>query len=63
MSIPTQPLISRKDLAQLLGISSDAVRRNERRLGLHRARRNINARCVRYRTDIAWTILRDAGLV
>lgn len=50
-------LMTRKDVAELLGISTDAVRKNERRWGLTAARRDLNRRCVRYKTLMAVAIL------
>jgi hypothetical protein len=56
-------LSSRKDLATLLGVTVDQVRRNERRWGLDKARRDLNPRCVRYRRTEAMAVLRARGFV
>ena len=50
-------LLSRKDVAELLEVSPEQVRKNERRWGLHAARRDLNQRCVRYKTLMALAIL------
>jgi ribosomal protein L13E len=56
-------LKSRKDVAALLGVTVDAVRRNEKRWGLDRARADLNCRCVRYRTTVMMSALRLRGFV
>ena len=53
-----EPLCRRKDIANYLGISTDQVRRNEKRLDLDRARRDLNCRCVLYRTDMVIRIFK-----
>ena len=40
--------MTRGDVALLLEISPDMVRRNEKRLGLDRCRVDVNAKVVRY---------------
>jgi hypothetical protein len=60
----TKPLLTRKDIALLLvDCSPDQVRKNEKRWGLDRARRDLNSRNVRYSAEIALTILRVKGFV
>ena len=44
---------TRKDVARALEISVDAVMHNEERLGLDKARRDLNSRVIRYRCSIA----------
>jgi hypothetical protein len=56
-------LMTRKAVALLLGVSVDQVRRNERRWGLRDVRRDLNRRCVRYRTTPLMRILRAQGFV
>ena len=56
-------LSSRKDVAALLGVSVDQVRRNEKRWGLSAARVDLNCRCVRYATDKMLQIFRSLGFV
>jgi hypothetical protein len=41
-------MITRKDIATMLNVSVGAVRRNEKRVGLDRARCDINPRLIRY---------------
>ena len=55
--IDPKHLLSRKDVAELLDVSVDQVRKNERRWGLNAARRDLNRRCIRYRTLMALAIL------
>lgn len=50
--------LTRKDIARLLEVSVDSVGNNERRLGLDKARRDLNERVIRYRADIALKELR-----
>lgn len=61
----TPNLITRQDIADLLGdsITARMVRKNEKSLGLDKARRDINPRTIRYRRDIAITILESRGLI
>ena len=54
---------TRKDVAQLLNVSADQVRRNEKRWGLDQARVDLNCRCVRYSTLRMMRILRALGFV
>ena len=58
-------LITRQAVADLLGpdITPDVVRKNEIRLGLDRARRDINPRLIRYRRDLVIQILTERGLI
>jgi ABC-type microcin C transport system permease subunit YejE len=48
-----RPFLYRADLAILLNLSTESIRTNESRLGLDAARRDINARLIRYDTRIA----------
>lgn len=43
--------LSRKDVARLLDITVDQVRKNEESLGIRRWRLRFNARFIRYRKD------------
>ena len=54
---------TRKDVAQLLAVSADQVRRNEKRWGLDQARVDLNPRCVRYSTSRMMRILRARGFL
>lgn len=55
----TKPLLTRKDIARMLvDCSTDQVRKNERKWGLDKARRDMNCRCVRYSSEMALRILR-----
>jgi hypothetical protein len=56
-------LSSRKDLATLLGVTVDQVRRNEQLWGLDKTRRDLNPRCVRYQKSQTMAILRVKGWV
>ena len=47
MNLPTV-LVDRKELAQLLNVSPDQVRRNEVRWGLSQAKVILNRKTVRY---------------
>ena len=40
--------VTRKDIARMLEVSVNVIYRNETRLGLHIARRDLNERVVRY---------------
>ena len=40
--------LTRKDVARMLEVSVNVIYRNEQRLGLHLARRDLNERVVRY---------------
>lgn len=53
----------RKQIAALLGITLEQVRKNERRLGLDKARQDLNKRCVRYDAEIAARELTKRGLI
>lgn len=55
-------LFTRKDIALLLvDCSPDQVRKNEKRWGIDKARRDLNPRCVRYLSSHVITILRAKG--
>ena len=58
MNIPKRNFITRKELAQVLEVSVRTIERNEHRLGLDVARRDLNSRMVRYMTSIAERELR-----
>lgn len=60
---PTKTLWSRKDVAALLDITPDQVRKNEARWGLDSARRDLNRRCVRYASRLARSILQGLGFI
>lgn len=63
---PIEPglvLSTRKDVAGLLGVSTDAVRRNEKRWGLDQARVDLNSRCVRYCSARMLLILKARGFL
>lgn len=55
--------LSRKDIARLLDVSVDQVRRNESRWGLKPARRGFNLRFIRYRRARVIEALRAMGLI
>jgi len=50
----TRKLLTRKDIAEILGVSVWVVRANERRLGLYDFRAAINSRVVLYQ---AWRVI------
>jgi hypothetical protein len=56
-------LLSRKDLAELMDITPEQVRKNEVRWGLRIARRDLNRRCVRYLASLALPTLRSLGFI
>lgn len=56
-------LLSRKDLAELMDITPEQVRKNEVRWGLRVARRDLNRRCVRYLAARALPILKASGFI
>ena len=58
MTTLPEPLCRRKDIASYLGLSVRQVQRNEKRLDLHLARRDLNCRCVLYRTDMVIRIFK-----
>ncbi len=62
---PAKPLISRKEVASLIDpdMSTDQVRRNERRWGIDKARADLNPRCVRYRSIVVIQIFKGLGFV
>jgi len=55
--------LSRKDIAALIDprMTTDVVRRNERRLGLDKARIRLNRRVILYRRTQALNALRAKG--
>ena len=55
--------ISRKELAQLLGISPRSVRRNESKWGIRALRCDLNSRCVQYRLGATLKRLTDLGFI
>jgi hypothetical protein len=59
----TNPTLTRKDVARMMGISADMVRRNEKRWGLTGARSDFNPRCVRYKSRIVIAILTGRGWI
>lgn len=56
-------LLTRKDIAEMIDGTPEQVRKNEKRWGLDAARRDLNARCVRYLSALALTILRTKGYI
>jgi hypothetical protein len=56
--------LTRQELADALGMSYDALRRNEKRLGLDRCKVSVNARVFYFREDlVVKTLLRRGFLV
>ena len=62
MNLPTV-LVDRKELAQLLNVSPDQVRRNEVRWGLSQAKVILNRKTVRYYKRVALLILKRRGFI
>ena len=56
-------LLSRKDIAELMDVTPDQVRKNEVRWGLRIARRDLNRRCVRYLACVAMPALKSRGYI
>ncbi len=54
---------TRKDVARILELSIDVVRKNERRLGLDLARIDVNPRLIRYNAEIATRELKRRHLL
>ena len=55
--------LNRKDIADLLECTVTQVRKNEKRLGLVEARRDLNPRCVRYLATLALRNLEKRGFL
>ena len=55
--------LTRKEIAHMVGVSTDSVARNERRWGLERSVVRANKRLIWYREDEAVESLRDLRLV
>lgn len=55
--------ITRKEIAHLVGVSTDSVARNEETWGLTRSKVEANKRLIWYREDEAMQALRDKHLV
>ena len=55
--------LTRKDLARMLEVSVNVIYRNEKRLGLHTARRDLNERVVRYLAVEARRALKRRGQI
>lgn len=55
--------LTRKDIARMVGQSTDVVRRNEERWGLDKCKRELNARNVDYREREAKKALLARGLI
>ncbi len=55
--------LTRKDVAGLISqsTSTDQIRKNEKCLGLDKARVDFNARCVLYRAEAVFRILESRG--
>jgi hypothetical protein len=58
-----KPPYTRNDIAVMFNLSVRQVRENEARLGLDKARIQINSRVVRYRAAVVLRILRTYELV
>ena len=59
----THPLLTRKQIAQLLGVSVDIVRRNERQLGILEFKVKLNKRVVYYRAKESVRELKAIGML
>lgn len=59
----TPSLISRKEIAQMLGETPKAIGRNEARLGLDKCRRDLSKRSVRYLRISALSALVERGFL
>ena len=59
----TKPLLTRKDIAQMLDVSVNQVWLNEERWGIRVARADLNKRCVRYRADVVLANFRARGFI
>ena len=59
----TARLLTRKDLALILGVSVDIIRHNEVRLGLIKYRVRVNKRLIFFRRAEALAELREMGLL
>lgn len=57
------PLLTRKHIAVLIGMSVKFVQEREKRIGLHAARVNIGTRIVRFRRKAALDALRARGFI
>ena len=55
--------LTRQDVALMIDLSVDVVRRNEKRLGLSDIRVDLNKRSIRYRGAEARAALRARGLL
>jgi hypothetical protein len=55
--------LTRKDVAVLLGVSVDQVRKNEFLWGLSKVRYDLNQRSVRYPRGAALRILKKCGVL
>ena len=55
--------LTRKDLARMLEVSVNVIYRNEKRLGLQSARRDLNERVVRYLAVEARRALKQRGQI
>ena len=53
--------ITRKELASLVNLSTDQIRKEEKRIGLDKTRAKLNKHAVRYRTVEALDIFRALG--
>lgn len=61
MTERNKTLVTRADIAQWLDCTERMVADNERRWGLEAARRDLNARNVRYHAEMARRILAGPG--
>ena len=56
-------MLSRKDIARMIGESVNLIRHNEQKLGLDRAKVQINSRVVRYNETRARVALKARGIL
>lgn len=47
-------IVGRKEIGQVLPFTVDQIRKNEKAWGWDKARRDVNARCVRYLAIVVW---------
>lgn len=59
----TRKKLTRKEIAHLVGVSTDSVARNEEQWGLSRSKVEANKRLIWYREEEALQALRDRHLV
>lgn len=59
----TKPLLTRKDIALLIGVTPRQVKRNEAKWGLDKARSQLGTRPLLYRTSLVVMILNNLRAV